>query len=375
MKALFLHFFGLRDFSGISRKILYQIDAIKNCGIDVTFCYVDIDENGVQRRMCSNEEIDNFGNGLVSKFGKWLIFKNLTKYILENDIKLVYVRSFYNANPMLLRMFSKLKKREVKVVMEYPTYPYDKETSKEHYKYKPIFLLNRVFRKFLKNRIERIVTFTNLPVIDGVRTIKISNAINFDDVKLLKYEPHGDTFNLLGVAEIHFWHGYDRVVAGLAEYYSNPLNTKELHFHVVGNGAEADLAWLKEFTIQKGMERFVHFHGNKRLEELDNFFNIADFGIASLARHRTGITYIKTLKNREYAARGIPFIYSEIDEDFENMPYVIKAPADESPLDILKIIRFREGLSITPQEIRESIKGKLSWDVQMKKVVDELFTD
>ncbi len=33
---------------------------------------------------------------------------------------------------------------------------------------------------------------------------------------------------------------------------------------------------------------------------------------------------IKTLKNREYAARGIPFIYSEIDDDFENMPYIIK---------------------------------------------------
>ncbi len=34
-------------------------------------------------------------------------------------------------------------------------------------------------------------------------------------------------------------------------------------------------------------------------------------GIASLGRHRNGITRIKTLKNREYAARGIPFVYSE----------------------------------------------------------------
>lgn len=49
-------------------------------------------------------------------------------------------------------------------------------------------------------------------------------------------------------------------------------------------------------------------------------------GIASLGRHRNGITRIKTLKNREYAARGIPFVYSENDSDFDGMPYVMKAP-------------------------------------------------
>lgn len=65
-------------------------------------------------------------------------------------------------------------------------------------------------------------------------------------------------------------------------------------------------------------------------------FNQCDFGIGSLGRHRSGIDKIKTLKNREYAARGIPFIYSETDEDFEQMPYVLKAPADESPIDIKK---------------------------------------
>lgn len=38
-------------------------------------------------------------------------------------------------------------------------------------------------------------------------------------------------------------------------------------------------------------------------EELDELFNEADFAIGSLARHRSGIDKIKTLKNREYAAR------------------------------------------------------------------------
>ena len=59
-------------------------------------------------------------------------------------------------------------------------------------------------------------------------------------------------------------------------------------------------------------------------EELDELFNEADFAIGSLARHRSGIDKIKTLKNREYAARGIPFAYSETDGDFDKMPYILK---------------------------------------------------
>lgn len=376
MKGLFIHFFGLKEFSGISKKITYQIDALERSGLEMLFCYIDIDSAGVQRRVCSSTEIDNFGNGFISKFGKWLCFKNLTNYIISNNIEFVYIRSFYNTNPFLLRMLSKLKKRGVKVVMEYPTYPYDKETEREYYMYKPIFFINRIFRRFLKGRLERIVTFTNLKCIDGVKTINISNAIDFGNVRLTN-KVCGDnrTFNLLGVAEVHFWHGYDRVIEGLANFYKDNNIEREVHFHIVGVGAEADLAMLKQLTAKCGLEEYVHFHGNRYSQELDEFFDMADFGIASLARHRTGITNIKTLKNREYAARGIPFIYSEIDDDFEQMPYILKAPADETPIDISKIIEFKIKLSLTPEEIRESITGKLSWDVQMKKVVKEATTE
>ncbi|MDP3437360.1 MAG: glycosyltransferase [Bacteroidales bacterium] len=373
MKGLFIHFFGLNEFSGISKKITSQIDSLERNGIQMQFCYVDIDKDRVQRRVCSGTEIDNFGNGFISKFGKWLAFKNLTSYIIYNNIEFVYIRSFYNTNPFLLRMFSKLKKSGVKIVMEYPTYPYDKETEREYYMYKPIFFLNRIFRRFLKGRLDRIVTFTNLEFIDGVKTINISNAIDFSSVPLANRVPGcNNNFNLLGVAEVHFWHGYDRVIAGLASFYKDKDRDIDVHFHIVGAGAQADLVQLKEITSNLSMGEYVHFHGNKHTDELDEFFDMADFGIASLARHRTGITNIKTLKNREYAARGIPFIYSEIDEDFEQMPYIIKAPADESAIDICKIIEFKNTLNLTPGQIRESITKKLSWDVQMKTVVKEL---
>ena len=80
------------------------------------------------------------------------------------------------------------------------------------------------------------------------------------------------------------------------------------------------------------------------------------------------------MKNREYAARGIPFIYSEIDEDFDDMPYIIKATPDESNIDINEIINFYESHNIPRKEIRESIMH-LSWKHQMNIVVNSIINE
>lgn len=130
---------------------------------------------------------------------------------------------------------------------------------------------------------------------------------------------------------------------------------------------------LTKLTRDLNLDKYVHFHGNSFGEELDDFFERSDFGIASLGRHRSGITKIKTLKTREYAARGIPFIYSEEDDDFDKMPFVIKAPADETPIDINSIVEFNKSLKLEPSDIRKSIENTLSWKIQMQKVIDETF--
>ena len=98
-------------------------------------------------------------------------------------------------------------------------------------------------------------------------------------------------------------------------------------------------------------------------------FNQCQFAIGSLGRHRTGITNIKTLKNREYATRGIPFIYSEQDSDFDHQPYVLKAPADDSPIDIQRIVDFSEGFTMKPEDIRRTVEH-LTWKIQMQKVLE-----
>jgi hypothetical protein len=119
------------------------------------------------------------------------------------------------------------------------------------------------------------------------------------------------------------------------------------------------------------MEDFVILYGKKHGKKLDCLFEKCDFGIGSLGRHRVGIDKIKTLKNREYAARGIPFIYSETDSDFDTRPYVLKAPADETPIDINNIVSFYHSISFLPKDIRGSIMS-LSWENQMKNVLNNI---
>ena len=140
-------------------------------------------------------------------------------------------------------------------------------------------------------------------------------------------------------------------------------------FHIVGYffSAEGEQEF-KNVIAENKMEKYVILHGKKHGEALDNVFNMCDFGIGSLGRHRVGIQRIKTLKNREYAARGISFVYSETDNDFDNRPYVLKVPADESPINIHEIIKFHQQMKMSPQDIRNSIMD-LSWENQMKLVL------
>ena len=299
-------------------------------------------------------------------------YSNLAKYINKNGIDLVYIRNDHNANPFLIRLFKKLKKSGVKLVMEIPTYPYDQEYTGLGFAMQMQLKVDKFFRNRLARYVDRIITFSQDQQIFGTPTINISNGIDFDAIKIKsRTSTDHKVIRMIGVADIHAWHGYDRVIAGLAEYYKKPHHVK-IYFDIVGGGVPGILDGLKDAVVRNSLDEYVTYHGPKFGEELDRFFEDADLAIGSLARHRSNIFNIKTLKNREYAARGIPFVYSETDEDFENMPYIMKAPADESPLDIQSVIDFYQTVDLKPEDIRKSVVHSLSWKKQMEKIIEQI---
>ena len=375
MKILFLVYHGFSDESGISKKIHYQVKGLRQNGHEVHLCYYDFDPRGHRCRYVGNKVIADYGTGALAAIRSRTQLDCIYNYCAVNAIEMVYARSFMNASPILVRLFHKLNKRGIKCITEIPTYPYDSEFKGYPLKYKIPLYIDKLFRKALAKKMEAIVTFSNEETIFGKRTICISNGIDLDSIPIHNPKKQND-IHLIAVAEIHYWHGFDRLVAGMGEYYKLNPDARKVFFHVVGweddRGTTSNGYLTVEQTAKKyNIGQYVVNHGKLFGDKLDEVFNQCVFAIGSLGRHRSGITNIKTLKNREYAARGIPFIYSETDNDFEDKPYIIKVPADESPVNIRQIIDFIDTHDVNPSEIRNTVEH-LSWRFQMEKVVREI---
>ena len=377
MKILFLVYHGFSEVSGISKKIRYQVKGLRENGHEVHLCYYDFDGRGHRCRFVDDNIIQDYGKNFWAGIRQRIDYGCIYDYCLKNKIQFVYARCFQNATPFLIRFFKKLKKLGVKSVTEIPTYPYDQEFVGFPFTTRLSLKVDQLFRHQLSCQMNAIVTFSDAEKIFGQRTIRISNGVDMDSIPLHQYQkPSDGSIHLIGVAEVHYWHGFDRLIAGLGEYYKNTSHPRQVFFHIVGGVWKSEMydsihaPGFSELMDKYGIRDKVIFHDQLFGEELNIVFNQCCFAIGSLARHRSGITSIKTLKNREYATRGIPFIYSEQDSDFDQQPYVIKATPDESPIKIQEIIDFMDRHQFQPQDIRKTV-GHLSWKIQMKHVIDE----
>ena len=378
MNILFLVYHGFCDASGITKKIHYQVKGLRENGHEVHLCSYGFDERDHRCRFIDNQVIRDYGIGKLAALRQRFDYDCIYDYCKLNGIQFVYARCNQNADPILIRFFKRLKQIGIKTVMEIPTYPYDQEFVNFPWDIKLRLKVDRLFRNQLSKEMAAIITFSDEQRIFGQRTIRISNGVDFDSIPLHQYQAPADgSIHLVGVAEVHTWHGYDRLIAGLGEYYKNTPNPRQVYFHIVG-GVSANERY-KANKFHPGMQAIIDkygipdriiFHGQLFGDALDEVFNQSCFAIGSLARHRSGITIIKTLKNREYTTRGIPFIYSEQDSDFDNQPYVIKAQPDESPIDVQQILDFIDHHQFEPEVIRKTVE-KLSWKIQMQKVIDE----
>lgn len=378
MNILFLVYHGFSDVSGISKKIHYQVKGLRENGHEVHLCSYGFDSRGHRCRFIDDQVIRDYGTGKLAALRQRLDYDCIYDYCELNGIQFVYSRCFMNADPILIRFFRRLRSIGIKTVMEIPTYPYDQEFINSSWDTKLKLKIDQLFRNKLVKEMTAIVTFSDEEQIFGQRTIRISNGVDFDSIPLHQYHASADgAIHLIGVAEVHIWHGYDRLIAGLGGYYKNTPNPRQVYFHIVGGvhpveryQANAFHPGMQAIIDKYGIQDKIIFHGQLFGDALDDVFNQSCFAIGSLARHRSGITIIKTLKNREYATRGIPFIYSEQDSDFDNQPYVIKALPDESPIDIPQILDFIDQHHFQPEEIRKTVQH-LSWKIQMQKVLDE----
>lgn len=368
MNILYITFVDIKDEEsiGVEKKIRGQIKGIKENGNDVmyTFC-----ENNIFNM------VDNLGNKKeICKF-KGRLDKRLRMYnkkiidiIREYNIDIIYMR--YALSDMLFILFlKKIKKLKVKIYLEIPTYPYDKDISKKK------MIIDKIFRQFMCKYVDKvIISSSKVDKVFNIESIFIDNCVDVDNIKYKehKYFTGKESIELLAVSFFRYSNGYDRLIMGLSEYYNKNNSDKIIKLRFIGKGEEE--VNLKNMVDEYNLNNYVYFEGVKTDEELDAYFECADIAIGALGDHRVGIKCKAPLKSREYCARGIPFISSIKDPGFKgNEDFILTFTSNDSPIDIYKIIKFYESL-ICKENISKTMRDyayeNFDWKIKYKNLFE-----
>lgn len=366
-KCLFFTNHELDESKGISKKIISQVSAIREQGIQ-TFLLSYKEINNHQQVLLDGHFFFDLGKKIERHIYKNGVFYNyLINFLKKEKIDCLYIRYTQFVDIYFLIFLKKAHHLNCKILMEIPTYPYDGEFPNDSLKSIILKWKDIILRRFFHNYVDRIVTFSTDKVIFGIPCINISNAVDADSIKIINKKNNSrHEITLIGVANVNFWHGYDRIIEGLRIYYSENVSTP-VRFLIVGKGNPKVYEQLKNMIYKYGLHKFVKLMGPKSGSELDELFNVSDIAIGSLGSHRKKIIETKTLKNVEYAMRGLPIVYSENNNDFDSQTYIYKAEANENPINIHDIVEFVNELKFDPQAIRLSV-SHLTWRQQMKEV-------
>ena len=319
--------------SGICKKINEQRSAMESYGYNVALTYIKnltpyINIDGKDIKI--GKQTSNMLKVYMAKcIRKWLETGN-------NEFYACYIRYGW-ADGQFYKLVKFLKDNNIKTVMEIPTYPYDGELI-NGIKDKIVLNLDRKYRLKLYKYIDRIVTYSDDDKIFGIDTIRTTNGIDYESVKLSKGVCADDTIDLIAVAGLAYWHGYDRLITSIGEYYKNG-GKRSILFHIVGDGSETQK--YKQIAEKYDISDKIIFYGFKSGEELDKIYDKCDIGVDSLGLYRKNVEFVSSLKAKEYGARGLPVITTYpidvYDKDFEYQLIMENSDAD---IEIKKIIEF-----------------------------------
>lgn len=189
-----------------------------------------------------------------------------------------------------------------------------------------------------------------------------------DPLAIAFVSPHvaAERVHLLCVANVHHWHGLDRIIVGLA---SAP-HSHGMALHVVGDGPA--VPGLRALAQDAGVGDHVHFHGTIPTAKLQPWYAQAHVAIGCLAAHRKGLHEVSALKHREYALAGLPLIFAGADADFPaNLPWLRQLPADDSPIlpSQLRSLALGWVAEARRRQIRQWALVHLSWSAKIPSLL------
>lgn len=284
-----------------------------------------------------------------------------------NDATFIYIRKVYEDNSFI-RYLKAIKKAnpKVKVIYEVPTYP-ENQTGINTLSTLPYRLKTNHAQEKLRLYVDKIVTYYGQEKIYGIPCINTINGYDFSRIELPQRRKN-ERIEILSVAVNASWHGYERLIKGIKNYYAEG-GKENIVYHVVGT----------PLTEYGQTDEHVILHGPMHGEALQALYQQCLLGVDVLGGHRKDYPVSSSLKSREYAAHGLPLITSSpIDYLEKDSRFQLVLPYDDSPIDMNQVVEYYHNLyddadcNALAYEIRKNGEEKCSMLETMKPVVDWL---
>lgn len=290
----------------------------------------------------------------------------LLKWLIKYEIKRIYIR-YGLSDIWFLNFLEKIKRMNIKGVLEFPTIPYDDEG----WVRRPIE--DKYYREQLHKYINYCTTYADFETVFGIPCITLVNGVDIEEHREKKYRKKDGTIVLLAVASLSKWHGYERVIQGMYDYYTKGRE-KKIIFNVVGAGGQ--LSYYEKLTEEYHLDEHVIFHGQLKGAELDAIYDNSDIAVGSLGYYKSNLRSGSPIKLGEYCARGIPFVYGYDDISFSKPPYFsYQVSNDATPLDMEKVLDFYDAMYDGRdfiKDMRQYTLSNLTWDTILQPVIDYL---
>lgn len=223
-------------------------------------------------------------------------------------------------------------------------------------------------KKQMKDYVDLMLTEGIIENYYGVPCVEFGMGIDVDNYKEHQYTGDLDELNLIMVGCNSVYHGTDRILRSMLEYYKKGTDKRIVKLHLVGDLLPKD----HELTQNEFIRDKVFTYGRQHGKKLDEIFEKANIALGPLAQFRmkkkdTG------LKTKEYMARGIPYIYSgneiQIEEEY---PYIMQISDDEEMINVLDIFAFYDRIK-EDMECANNMRRKAQEAFEWAKIFERVF--
>lgn len=353
------------SYSTYKNKINGQIEAWKKRGFHCFLLSIETTNNGCYILVEYQFDSTISSSIIAETKNKKTIYKELSHYILKNydkESNIIYIRRL---GINLLFFGPYIKGFKSKVLYEIPTYPIDSGTN--FIRKIALMVENFYFYKFIYSKITGIPVFKqSLKAKEWEKFISLENSVVVSDVYHDFGNQNNTNYSFLFFGNLQDWHGIEKFIDELNRYEGD-----NIFLNLYSSNTDSYKKLVQKYKNSKN----IKFNQSISFEDLENKLVGNVIGIGGLNYESRGAELDTSLKNKDYAALGIPFIYKLPDLSFQDYSYALKI--SDSDFDgnlITKIIDWYD--SIYFENLNNTIKDyariNLTYDKQIDRIIRKL---